>query len=116
MDNPDNTMEEYVQYETEKALRNNQVFSVNSLKLNKDNDKDKIAFGWLLEEIHVTWTQFGKKQNKIATLHEEAQKLYTNCGDGVRISSYAVNGIRILAIASERNRLKEALEDSAEQL
>ncbi|GKA38541.1 hypothetical protein Tco_0731092 [Tanacetum coccineum] len=29
--------------------------------------------GWHLEGIHVTWTQFGKKQDKIATLHEEAQ-------------------------------------------
>nr|GEW62210.1 hypothetical protein [Tanacetum cinerariifolium] len=36
-------------------------------------------------------TQFGKKRDKITTLHEEAQKiLHTDCGDGVRISSDAV--------------------------
>nr|GEW98394.1 Gag-Pol polyprotein [Tanacetum cinerariifolium] len=45
------------------------------------------AFGWHLEKIHVTWTQFGKKRDKIATLHEEAQKLHTDCRDGVKISS-----------------------------
>ncbi|GJT79154.1 hypothetical protein Tco_1053496 [Tanacetum coccineum] len=54
--------------------------------------------GWLLEEIHVTWTQFGKKRDKIATLYEEAQKMHTECEDGVRISSDAV---RILVTASE---------------
>ncbi|GKB37543.1 hypothetical protein Tco_0882485, partial [Tanacetum coccineum] len=51
-----------------------------------------LAIGWLLEEIHVTLTQFGKKQDKIATLHEEAQKLHTGCSDAVRISS---DGVRI---------------------
>ncbi|GJZ75398.1 hypothetical protein Tco_0639863 [Tanacetum coccineum] len=34
-----------------------------------------LAFGKLLEEIHVTWTQFGKKRDKIATLHEKAQRI-----------------------------------------
>nr|GEW37923.1 hypothetical protein [Tanacetum cinerariifolium] len=29
------------------------------------------GFGRHLEEIHVTWTQYGKKQDKIATLHED---------------------------------------------
>ncbi|GKC69798.1 hypothetical protein Tco_1115681, partial [Tanacetum coccineum] len=28
-----------------------------------------------LEEIHVTWTQFGKKHDKIATLHEDDEEL-----------------------------------------
>ncbi|GJZ46610.1 hypothetical protein Tco_0594206, partial [Tanacetum coccineum] len=46
--------------------------------------------GWILEEIHVTWTQFEKKRDKIAALHKEAQKLHTDCGDGVRIYSDAV--------------------------
>nr|GEW96936.1 heat shock cognate 70 kDa protein 2-like [Tanacetum cinerariifolium] len=31
------------------------------------------AFRRHLEKIHVTWTQFGKKQDKIATLHEDDQ-------------------------------------------
>ncbi|GJT44839.1 hypothetical protein Tco_0953554 [Tanacetum coccineum] len=33
------------------------------------------AFGRLLEEIYVTWTQFRKKRDKIATLHEDDQDL-----------------------------------------
>nr|GEX77730.1 retrotransposon protein, putative, Ty1-copia subclass [Tanacetum cinerariifolium] len=47
------------------------------------------ALEWILEEIHMTWTQFEKKWDKIATLHEDAQKLHTDCGDGVRIYSDA---------------------------
>ncbi|GJR76753.1 hypothetical protein Tco_0089118 [Tanacetum coccineum] len=47
------------------------------------------ALGWHLEEIHVTWTQFGKKRGKIATLHKKLTKLHTLYGDGVRISSDA---------------------------
>ncbi|GJR82148.1 hypothetical protein Tco_0152933, partial [Tanacetum coccineum] len=32
--------------------------------------------GWHLEEIHVTWAQFGTKRDKIATLHDKGLK---NC-------------------------------------
>ncbi|GJY10125.1 hypothetical protein Tco_0378310 [Tanacetum coccineum] len=35
----------------------------------------KPAFGRHLEEIHMTWTQFGKKRDKIATLHEDDQDM-----------------------------------------
>ncbi|GJX25928.1 hypothetical protein Tco_0232224 [Tanacetum coccineum] len=28
-----------------------------------------------LEKIHVTWTQFGKKRDKIETLHEDDEEL-----------------------------------------
>ncbi|GJV48375.1 hypothetical protein Tco_1438587 [Tanacetum coccineum] len=41
-------------------------------------DGDDLAFqsfGRHLEEIHVSWTQFGKKQDKIATLHEDDQNM-----------------------------------------
>ncbi|GKB64861.1 hypothetical protein Tco_0921047 [Tanacetum coccineum] len=38
---------------------------------------------WHLEEIHVTWTQFGKKRDKIATLHEDDENWHTVRGDGV---------------------------------
>ncbi|GJX66044.1 hypothetical protein Tco_0300387 [Tanacetum coccineum] len=71
------------------------------------------ALGWLSEEIHVTWTQFGKKQDKIITLH--IQNVETTSGFLVTPSEYANDGVRILLTASECNRLKEALEDSAEQ-
>ncbi|GJX60250.1 retrotransposon protein, putative, ty1-copia subclass [Tanacetum coccineum] len=33
------------------------------------------VFGRHLEEIHVTWTQFRKKRDKIATLHEDEEEL-----------------------------------------
>ncbi|GKE78887.1 hypothetical protein Tco_1545007, partial [Tanacetum coccineum] len=33
------------------------------------------AFGRNLEKMHVTWTQFEKKRDKIATLHEDDQDL-----------------------------------------
>ncbi|GJU04133.1 hypothetical protein Tco_1114471 [Tanacetum coccineum] len=52
-----------------------------------------------LEEIHVTWTQFGKKQDKIATLHKEAQKVHTVCGDDVAISS---DGVRMLKLQRQK--------------
>ncbi|GJX84462.1 hypothetical protein Tco_0335236 [Tanacetum coccineum] len=43
MDNPDITMEEYVQYETEKALRNNQVYDWETTKYGKI---------WYIEDIN----------------------------------------------------------------
>ncbi|GKE17698.1 hypothetical protein Tco_1425275 [Tanacetum coccineum] len=39
-----------------------------------DKPKD-IALGRHLEEIYVTWTQFGKKRDKIATLYEDDQEM-----------------------------------------
>ncbi|GJY07949.1 hypothetical protein Tco_0375003 [Tanacetum coccineum] len=44
------------------------------------------AFGKHLGEILTLWTQFGKKQDKIATLLEDTQILFTDHGDGVTIS------------------------------
>ncbi|GJX61061.1 MAK10-like protein, partial [Tanacetum coccineum] len=38
------------------------------------------AFGRHLKEIHVTWTQFGKKQVKIETLHEDDQEMAYSSG------------------------------------
>nr|GEZ98071.1 zinc knuckle CX2CX4HX4C [Tanacetum cinerariifolium] len=38
-----------------------------------------IAYGKLLEEIHVTWTQFGKKRDKIAALHEVVLRISIQC-------------------------------------
>ncbi|GKE26775.1 hypothetical protein Tco_1442159, partial [Tanacetum coccineum] len=37
------------------------------------------SFGKLLEKIHVTWTQFEKKRDKIAALHEVASKNCVQC-------------------------------------
>ncbi|GJU04132.1 hypothetical protein Tco_1114470 [Tanacetum coccineum] len=52
-----------------------------------------IALGQHLEEIQMTWTKFGKKRDKITTLHEEAQKVHTVSGDGIAISS---DGVKML--------------------
>ncbi|GKB45103.1 hypothetical protein Tco_0890045 [Tanacetum coccineum] len=57
------------------------------------NFEQNKALGWHLEEIHVTWTQFGKKRDKIATLHEEAQKLHTVREDDVAIPC---DGVKML--------------------
>ncbi|GKA49259.1 hypothetical protein Tco_0742217 [Tanacetum coccineum] len=46
-----------------------------SHQFDDDEEIQDEAFGRHLEEIHVTWTQFGKKQDKIATLHEDDQVL-----------------------------------------
>ncbi|GJU05050.1 hypothetical protein Tco_1121480 [Tanacetum coccineum] len=44
-----------------------------------------------LEEIHVTWALFWKKQDKIATLHKRRlEELITEGGDGVRNTCDAV--------------------------
>ncbi|GKB01863.1 hypothetical protein Tco_0829907, partial [Tanacetum coccineum] len=75
-------------------------------------------FGKLLEEIHVTWTQFRKKQDKIATLHEVDSRI---CIQNPETASQFLatpseptrDDINIFVIASERTTLKETLEDSA---
>nr|GEU49214.1 hypothetical protein [Tanacetum cinerariifolium] len=36
------------------------------------------AFGKHLEKIHVTWTLFAKKRDKITTLHEDDQDMAYN--------------------------------------
>ncbi|GJW10196.1 hypothetical protein Tco_1576023 [Tanacetum coccineum] len=38
-------------------------------------DEVLFSFGRHLEEIHVTWTQYGKKRDKIATLHKDDEEL-----------------------------------------
>ncbi|GJT45551.1 hypothetical protein Tco_0954266 [Tanacetum coccineum] len=37
------------------------------------------TFGELLEEIHVTWDQFGNKWDKIATLHKVVSRMRVQC-------------------------------------
>ncbi|GJU25891.1 hypothetical protein Tco_1164512 [Tanacetum coccineum] len=69
------------------------------------------AFGKLLEEIHVTWTQFEKKQDKITTLHEvvsrmRVQFLETASQFLAMPSELTSDGVKIYVTASERNRLK----------
>ncbi|GJY28023.1 hypothetical protein Tco_0403790 [Tanacetum coccineum] len=83
INNPDVTMEEYVQYKTEKALRNNQAYNWETAKY------DKIwvlALGWNLEEIHVTWANLEKKQTRLQT-YTKSMKKY--CSQSVETASQA---------------------------
>ncbi|GKB03438.1 hypothetical protein Tco_0831581 [Tanacetum coccineum] len=84
------------------------------------NNKKEDELGWYLEEIHVPWAQFGKKWDKITTLHDEGlknllQTVEMASGFLTTPSGLQSNGIRILATASERSRLKETPDDLASQ-
>ncbi|GJU35528.1 hypothetical protein Tco_1183882 [Tanacetum coccineum] len=68
------------------------------------------AFGKLLEDIHVTWTQFGKKRDKIAALHEVVSRI---CAKSLETASQFLatpseptrDGVKIFVTMSEHNRL-----------
>ncbi|GKA30096.1 ribonuclease H-like domain-containing protein [Tanacetum coccineum] len=80
----------------------------------RDTPKELEAFGKLLEEIHVTWTQFRKKRDKIATLHEVVSRMrvqYLKMASQFLVtpSELTSDGVRSCVTASERNRLKETL-------
>ncbi|GJT36023.1 hypothetical protein Tco_0926442 [Tanacetum coccineum] len=50
--------------------------SINSnVDVGDDEEEVMRSFGRHLEKIHVTWTQSGKKWDKIATLHEDDQEM-----------------------------------------
>ncbi|GJZ87665.1 hypothetical protein Tco_0659275 [Tanacetum coccineum] len=79
-----------------------------------------LALGWLLVEIHVTWAHLEKKRTRL--------RLYTKSLEEIRIqivetalgfhatsSGFASDGVRCLAMASERSKPKQTLEDSASQ-
>ncbi|GJZ98291.1 hypothetical protein Tco_0670744, partial [Tanacetum coccineum] len=83
--------------------------------LSNSASSSSLAFGKLLEEIHVTWTQFGKKRDKIATLHEVAQYLETTLEILATPSQLTSDNVKIYVTTSECNRLNEALEDSAKR-
>ncbi|GKC49545.1 hypothetical protein Tco_1072290 [Tanacetum coccineum] len=50
------------------------------------------TFGRHLEEIHTLWTQFGKKQDKIATLHEDDEDLAYSAWRRRSLAVYPVGG------------------------
>ncbi|GJV22179.1 retrovirus-related pol polyprotein from transposon TNT 1-94 [Tanacetum coccineum] len=79
-----------------------------------------LSLGWHLEEIHVTWAQFGKKRDKIATLHDEGlknllQTVETASEFHAMPSGHQSDGVKILAMALKHSRHKETLEDLASQ-
>ncbi|GJY41358.1 hypothetical protein Tco_0428628 [Tanacetum coccineum] len=78
------------------------------------------ALGWHLEEIHMTWAHLGKKRTRLqlyAKVEEEKciQTLETASQFIATTSEVLKDGVRNFVTASERNRLKEALEQSAER-
>nr|GEU45087.1 hypothetical protein [Tanacetum cinerariifolium] len=89
-----------IKMEKEKGVKGSEIAKWNVMELNEFEALEHIesldkeegmeeetdgGFGKLLEEIHVTWTQYGKKQDKITTLHEVVLRMR-----GVAISSDAV--------------------------
>nr|GEV09337.1 isochorismate synthase, chloroplastic [Tanacetum cinerariifolium] len=114
------------------ALKNSKVHQMNVKMtfLNGDLEKNTIhepTWGFhgswakeqiLLEEIHVTLTQFGKKEDKIAALHkvtfkECVQCLETASGFVATLSELTSDGVKTFMTASKTNCLNETLEDSA---
>ncbi|GJZ93469.1 zinc knuckle CX2CX4HX4C containing protein, partial [Tanacetum coccineum] len=76
-------------------------------------DRD-ISFGKLLKEIHLTWTQFGKKRDKITSLHEVIYRMRVQCPETAlqflaTPSKFTNDGVKSYVMALERNRLKETL-------
>nr|GEU38308.1 hypothetical protein [Tanacetum cinerariifolium] len=82
-------------------------------------DEREVAFlahGWLLEEIHVTWTHLEKKQTRLRTCIKSLEEL-TECGDSVRSIKRChhdlySDSIEDITKASGRNRVKSDQEDS----
>ncbi|GJS95354.1 mutator type transposase [Tanacetum coccineum] len=78
---------------------------MNNLNFTADLKHDlSIAFGKLLKEIHVTWTQFGKTRDEIATLHQNRRRkaiqwLETASQFLATTSRRSSNGVRTLATA-----------------
>ncbi|GJX36819.1 hypothetical protein Tco_0248376 [Tanacetum coccineum] len=78
----------------------------------------KHTFGKLLEEIHVTWTQFRKKRGKITTLHEVVSRMCVQCLETVSQflatpSERTSDGVRSCVMASEW--LEDELEKQAQK-
>ncbi|GJU93716.1 hypothetical protein Tco_1318472 [Tanacetum coccineum] len=68
------------------------------------------SFGKLLEEIHVTWTQFEKNQDKIAALHKVASKNCVQCMETASqflatSSEHTSDGVKKIVTETKRNRL-----------
>ncbi|GKA60075.1 hypothetical protein Tco_0759388 [Tanacetum coccineum] len=81
-------------------------------------EKKLETLGWLLEEIHVNWAHLDKKQTRLRLYTKSFEEImHTERGDGVanpkrRRQDFQDDGVRYLATASERSRLKKALKES----
>ncbi|GKG08695.1 hypothetical protein Tco_0334527, partial [Tanacetum coccineum] len=66
-------------------------------------------FGKLLEDIHVNWTQFGKKRDKIVALRKVASKNRIQCletaSQFLATPSEPTRDGKKIVTPSERNRL-----------
>ncbi|GKF91034.1 hypothetical protein Tco_0274735, partial [Tanacetum coccineum] len=78
------------------------------------------SLGWHLEEVHVTWTQFGKKRTRIQLYTKldikSAYRRWRRRRNSLRRRQKAkATASEIFKTAPEVTDLKEALEDSAGQ-
>nr|GEV04085.1 putative reverse transcriptase domain-containing protein [Tanacetum cinerariifolium] len=97
------------------ALEEYEYQSRKEIRVSKKWRSSYSALGWHLEEIYVTWAQFGKKRDKIATLHDEGlknllQTVETASGFHATLSEHQSDGVRTLTTALERSQPKEILE------
>ncbi|GKB48152.1 hypothetical protein Tco_0898905 [Tanacetum coccineum] len=72
------------------------------------------ALRWHLEEIHVTWAHLEKKRTRLRLYTKNHEELFTQTVDAVatikrRRQDLNGDGVRNLATASGRGRLKENL-------
>nr|GEU56099.1 hypothetical protein [Tanacetum cinerariifolium] len=79
-----------------------------------------LNFRSLFEEIHMIWVYLEKKQTRLQTLHQRPLKNSLQCLEMAALllataSNLSSDGVRKTMTASERSRLKETLEDSAER-
>ncbi|GJW07286.1 hypothetical protein Tco_1569709 [Tanacetum coccineum] len=74
-----------------------------------DSEDHMVIFGPTFKRNIRDLDSIGKKRDKTATLHKEAQKVHRVRGDGVAISS---DGVRKFVTVSGLTDSKEALEDS----
>ncbi|GJZ59941.1 hypothetical protein Tco_0615757 [Tanacetum coccineum] len=75
-----------------------------------------LALGWLSEEIHLTWAHLEKKRTRLRTYTKSLEDLCIQCIETASIKrrrrDLSGDGVRNLATASGRDRLKEDLESS----
>ncbi|GKC11461.1 hypothetical protein Tco_1008243 [Tanacetum coccineum] len=78
----------------------------------------KLALGWHLEEIHVTWAHLEKKRTRLRLYTKSYEEtVHTGRRDGVtdfkrRRQDFQSDGVKDLMMASEHIRVKVALKDS----
>nr|GEU80212.1 hypothetical protein [Tanacetum cinerariifolium] len=98
MDNPGTTMKEYIQYETEKALRNNQVYNWETAKCCK--------ISWSLNTVDIDLLRF--VETKFPTIvYDDALKLESDFSSKLALNSKLINNEK-----KEKQGKQESSEDA----